>query len=302
MGSKILGQPEAVRTTTAALMRYAAGMTNPKTPIGSLLYIGPTGVGKTQLAKELAKELLGSEAHLIRLDMSEYSEPYTITRLIGSPPGYIGYNEGGQLTEALQQHPYAIVLLDEIEKAHPKVLKTFLQVFDEGHVSDAKGNVIDCRHVLFIMTTNLGAREILRHTAQGQSIDAIVQAIEPEVISFLTPELYNRLEVVVFKGLSDSLMENMVRNMLDELAQELSTRKSITLEFDETLIAYLKVNGFDFELGARPLKRLIQTSVVNPISAEIVSHHIHAGDQVLLSCHNQELFITMSRNIQSDEY
>ena len=280
---KILGQPQAIHLTVSALMRYAAGVTSQKSPIACLLYVGPTGVGKTQLAKELAHELLGSETHMIRLDMSEYSEPHSISRLVGSPPGYVGYDEGGQLTEHLKQHPYSIVLLDEVEKAHPKVLKTFLQVFDEGHLTDAQGNIVNCRHVVFILTTNLSAKNILDLQAQGHEESQILESIKPDIISFLSPELFNRLETVAFMGLTEELLDRLVRNMLSEVQSDIQKNKNIQLEFEPSLVAYLKASGFDYELGARPLKRLIQQSVVTPLARAIVAHDLLPGNRATLS-------------------
>ncbi len=288
---RVLGQPYAIDMTVAALTRYAAGLGNSTAPIGAFLYVGPTGVGKTQLAKELTRELLGSENHLIRLDMSEYSEPHSISRLIGSPPGYINHDEGGQLTEALKKHPYAVVLLDEIEKAHPIVLKTFLQVFDEGRLSDAQGSVIDCRNVIFILTTNLTSQTILTMHAAGYQEEEILEVIQHDITKFLSPELYNRLEVAPFIGLSQEHFEQLIWNMLKEVQKELHLKKQITVEFDASLVAFLQVNGFDYELGARPLKRLIQQTVVTSIAKEIIAGHIQSGEFIKIFYYNGAIFI-----------
>lgn len=280
---RILGQPYAIETTVAALMRYAAGLGSSTSPIGTFLYVGPTGVGKTQLAKELAAELLGSESHLIRLDMSEYSEAHSTSRLIGSPPGYVNHDEGGQLTEALKQHPYAIVLLDEIEKAHPNVLKTFLQVFDEGRLSDAQGTVIDCRNVIFILTTNLASKKILNLHAEGYFEEEIIQRIQQDITKFLSPELYNRLEVAPFMGLGKEQLEQLIRNMLKDVQKELYLKKKIQISFDSSIIDFLQVNGFDYELGARPLKRLIQQTIVTSIAKAILDGRIGVDDSIHIS-------------------
>jgi 4-hydroxy-3-methylbut-2-enyl diphosphate reductase len=277
LSAKILGQPDAVRMTTAALTRYAAGLGSTKAPIASFLFVGPTGVGKTQLAKELAAELFGSETQLVRLDMSEYIEPHSVARLIGSPPGYVNHEEGGQLTEALKKHPYSIVLLDEIEKAHPNVLKMFLQVFDEGRLSDAKGTDIDCRHSLFIMTTNITSSKILNMHEQGYLSEEIFEKIRPDLIKALSPELFNRLEVAVFVGISQEILNIIVHKMLSELKEEVYLKKSISLEFDESLVEFLKRNGFDHELGVRPLKRLIQQTIVTSLANKIMAENTPPG-------------------------
>jgi ATP-dependent Clp protease ATP-binding subunit ClpB len=288
---KVLGQPYAIKITVSALIRFAAGLGNSQSPIGTFLYVGPTGVGKTQLAKELALELLGSESHLIRLDMSEYSDPYSISRLIGSPPGYVNHEEGGQLTEALKQHPYAIVLLDEIEKAHPVVLKTFLQVFDEGRLSDSKGSLIDCRNIIFILTTNLASTKILKMHAAGYPEEDVLEQIQGDIMKFISPELYNRLEVAPFMGLGDEQLEQLIQNMLNDIQLELRLKKKIEVEFEPSLIEFLKLNGFDYELGARPLKRLIQQTVITAIAKEIIAGNIQSGDEMTISYANHQVVI-----------
>lgn len=292
--NKILGQPYAIKITVAALMRYAAGLANDNGPIGSFLYIGPTGVGKTQLAKELTNELMGSMHRLIRFDMSEYVHQCDISRLIGTASGYCDQEIGGQLTEALKQHPYAIVLLDEIEKAHPCVLKMFLQVFDEGRITDAKGEVIDCRNVIFIATTNLASAKILSMHQEGYEEDEILTSIQDEIAHFISPELYNRFETAVFKGLNSELLEQLILGMLKEIQEEIKSKKGIVVQFDSNLIDYLKLHGYDFKLGARPLKRLIQQSIVTSIAKAVIAKKIQCGDQLQLSYMNGEVVIEKS--------
>lgn len=288
---KILGQPYAIKITVASLMRYAAGLANQKSPIGAFLYVGPTGVGKTQLAKELAIELMGSESHLIRLDMSEYSESHSMTRLIGSPPGYVNHEEGGQLTEALKRHPYAIVLLDEIEKAHPLVLKTFLQVFDEGRLSDSKGTFIDCRNVIFIATTNLGAAKILDLYQKGISEQEILGSIRSDIAHHISPELYNRLEVAPFMGLSTKLLDQLIENMLQSIQYELYINKKIEVKFTSSIFNFLRIRGYDYELGARPLKRVIQQTIMTAIAKEMIEGHLRSGDCIEVAYRNDEVLI-----------
>ena len=191
--------------------------------------------------------------------------------------------DGGQLTEALKKHPFAIVLLDEIEKAHPFVLKTFLQVFEEGYVTDSQGMFVDCRQVLFILTTNLGAEKILTMHQEGYDEEKILSVIQKDVTKFISPELYNRLEAVPFRGIGPELMEQLIVNMLVELQIEMKSKKNLAVAFDASLIEFLKLNGFDYELGARPLKRLIQKAVMKSIAHEFVSGNIHEGDSIIIS-------------------
>lgn len=297
LNEKVLGQSEPIKVTVATLIRYAAGIKNGKGPIASLLYLGPTGVGKTQLAKEIAIALYGSESNLVRLDMSEYSEPHSVSRLIGSPPGYINHEEGGQLTEALKKNPYAIVLLDEIEKAHTNVLRAFLQVFDEGHLSDAKGEKVDCSDAIFILTTNLGAQTILQMSAAGgYTSHEIVKTIQSEVIQRITPELYNRVEPIAFMGLPEEAMNKLIQNMLEDVFKAVYKQKQIAVEYDHSVDEFLQKHGFDYELGARPLKRLIQNAIVTPIAKKIVSKEILEGDKIKLSFIDDQLMIFINSN------
>jgi len=291
LNRKVIGQPSAINMTVSALKRYAAGFVQANAPIGAFLYIGPTGVGKTELAKELARQLLGSESHLIRLDMSEYSDQSSTSRLIGSPPGYVNHEEGGQLTEAIKRNPYAIILLDEIEKAHSIVRKVFLQIFDEGRITDAKGVLIDCRNVIFICTTNLGAEKILNFDSYGYDDDEILESIRSEVIEALAPELYNRLEPVLFKGLGSEFTLQLVDKLLLEVQADLIKAKNIHVEFDERLKDFLVLHGFDYELGARPLKRLIQQRLVTEIATAVISKEVEVGDYILIGYEDEKVVI-----------
>lgn len=280
LSEKIIGQPYAIKVTVEALKRHVSGLRSSKSPIGTFLYAGPTGVGKTQLAKELAIELLGDEKRLIRLDMSAFTEEHSLTRLIGSLPGYKQHEQGGQLTEALKQNPKAIVLIDEIDKANPQVLKTFLQVFDEGFICDAQGTVIDCRNAIFILTTNLGAKKILKLSEEGNDEEEILEEIKGDIIRFLSPELYNRLEVAPFLGLGEEQLEELISNMLKEVEKDLSEKKQISVEWDPSIVDFVKTNGYDYELGARPLKRMLDKSVNTVLAQEIIAGRIHSGDSI----------------------
>lgn len=280
---KVLGQPNPIEMTVEALIRYAAGLTRKNSPIATFLYVGPTGVGKTQLAKELAIELMGGEEHLIRFDMSEYSEEHSPSRLLGAPFGYIDHEKGGLLTEALKQHPYSIVLLDEIEKAHPKVLKMFLQIFDDGRVTDSEGGLVDCSNVIFIATTNLASAKILSMQKEGFSEDAILDAIRPALAKAISPELCNRVEAAVFKGLTPDLLDQLIRKQLKEVEKEVLAKKKVQVLYDTSLIEYMKLHGYDYEYGARPLRRLIERTVVTSIAKALIVGTITSGDIIKLS-------------------
>lgn len=287
----IIGQPYAIKVTVDALMRHAAGLRNAKSPIGTFLYVGPTGVGKTQLAKELAIELMGSESRLIRMNMAEFREEHSLTRLIGSLPGYKEHEKGGQLTEQLKGCSHAVVLLDEIDKAHPAVLKVFLQAFDEGSISDAKGTVIDCRNIIFILTTNLASQKILDMHEDGNTEEEILVGIRDEIIKRISPELFNRLEVAPFMGLGEDQLDQLVKKLLQEMNNDLVEKKAITADFDQTVIDFIKANGFDYELGARPLQRLLEKTVRTSIAQEIIAGTIHSGDAIKVSYQNDKVLV-----------
>lgn len=272
----VIGQDEAVKAVSEAVIRARAGIKDPNRPIGSFIFLGPTGVGKTELAKTLAEVLFDDERNMVRIDMSEYMEKHTVSRLIGAPPGYVGYDEGGQLTEAVRRHPYSVILLDEIEKAHADVFNVLLQVLDDGRLTDGKGRIVDFKNTLIIMTSNLGSNEIMK--AQG-SMDR--EKIQQMLMNFFRPEFLNRVDdIVVFKPLQAEQIKEIVKLVLRELGDRLNKQLELTLNYTDKAVAFLAKAGFDPAFGARPLKRLIVHTVENILGKKIVAGEIKNGDKV----------------------
>ncbi|WP_337365316.1 ATP-dependent chaperone ClpB [Phascolarctobacterium succinatutens] len=272
----VIGQDEAVKAVSEAVIRARAGIKDPNRPIGSFIFLGPTGVGKTELAKTLAEVLFDDERNMVRIDMSEYMEKHTVSRLIGAPPGYVGYDEGGQLTEAVRRHPYSVILLDEIEKAHADVFNVLLQVLDDGRLTDGKGRIVDFKNTLIIMTSNLGSNEIMK--AQG-SMDR--EKIQQMLMNFFRPEFLNRVDdIVVFKPLQAEQIKEIVKLVLCELGDRLNKQLELTLTYTDEAVAFLAKAGFDPAFGARPLKRLIVHTVENILGKKIVAGEIKNGDKV----------------------
>lgn len=272
----VIGQDEAVKAVSEAVIRARAGIKDPNRPIGSFIFLGPTGVGKTELAKTLAEVLFDDERNMVRIDMSEYMEKHTVSRLIGAPPGYVGYDEGGQLTEAVRRHPYSVILLDEIEKAHADVFNVLLQVLDDGRLTDGKGRIVDFKNTLIIMTSNLGSNEIMK--AQG-SMDR--EKIQQMLMNFFRPEFLNRVDdIVVFKPLQAEQIKEIVKLVLRELGDRLNKQLELTLTYTDEAVAFLAKAGFDPAFGARPLKRLIVHTVENILGKKIVAGKIKNGDKV----------------------
>lgn len=272
----VVGQDEAVKAVSEAVIRARAGIKDPNRPIGSFIFLGPTGVGKTELAKTLAEVLFDDERNMVRIDMSEYMEKHTVSRLIGAPPGYVGYDEGGQLTEAVRRHPYSVILLDEIEKAHADVFNVLLQVLDDGRLTDGKGRIVDFKNTLIIMTSNLGSNEIMK--AQG-SMDR--EKIQQMLMNFFRPEFLNRVDdIVVFKPLQAEQIKEIVKLVLRELGDRLNKQLELTLTYTDEAVAFLAKAGFDPAFGARPLKRLIVHTVENILGKKIVAGEIKNGDKV----------------------
>lgn len=282
---RVVGQDMAVSAVCEAIRRSRSGLSDPGRPFGAFLFMGPTGVGKTELAKALAVQLFNQEEALIRLDMSEYMEKHTVSKLIGSPPGYIGYDEGGQLTEALRRRPYAVVLLDEVEKAHHDVFNILLQVFDDGRLTDSKGRVVNCKNALFIMTSNLGSDKLLDKVEESRGTltkEEIMAVLDPAIKSHFRPEFLNRLDdILPFLPLKETDMEKITTIQLNLLAQRLMDRH-VTLSWTPAVVEHLAKEGYDPRFGARPLKRLIQQDVVNLLANAVLKGDIPADSRIEL--------------------
>ena len=273
---RVVGQDEAVKAVSEAVVRARAGIKDPNRPIGSFIFLGPTGVGKTELAKTLAEVLFDDERNMVRIDMSEYMEKHTVSRLIGAPPGYVGYDEGGQLTEAVRRRPYSVILLDEIEKAHADVFNVLLQVLDDGRLTDGQGRSVDFKNTLIIMTSNLGSAEIMRKQGNIDRDD-----VQQMLMNFFRPEFLNRVDdIVVFKPLQAEQIKDIVKLVLKELAERLAKQLEIKLTASDEAVAHLASAGFDPAFGARPLKRLIVHTAENLLARKIVAGEIKNGDSV----------------------
>jgi ATP-dependent Clp protease ATP-binding subunit ClpB len=277
--SRVVGQDEAIAAVSQAVRRSRAGLQDPNRPMGSFLFLGPTGVGKTELTKALAEFLFDDERAMVRIDMSEFMERHSVARLIGAPPGYVGYEEGGSLTEAVRRRPYQVILFDEIEKAHPDVFNVLLQVLDDGRLTDGQGHTVDFRNTLIVLTSNLGS-EYLANLSEGQTVDAVRGQVMEAVRAAFRPEFLNRLdEILLFRRLSREDMVGIVDIQLAQLQKLLSERK-ITLEIDAEAKKWLAETGYDPVYGARPLKRVIQRELQNPLAEKILAGEIRDGDAV----------------------
>jgi ATP-dependent Clp protease ATP-binding subunit ClpB len=294
---RVVGQEEAIIAVADAIRRSRAGLQDAKKPIGSFIFLGTTGVGKTELAKALAECLFDDESMMTRIDMSEYQEKHSVSRLVGAPPGYVGYDEGGQLTEAVRRKPYSIVLFDEIEKAHPDVFNVLLQVLDDGRLTDNKGRVVNFKNTIIIMTSNMGSQIIQEHFADAtpETMDAITEATKDVVMDLLhktmRPEFLNRIdEIILFKPLQQSEIKNILRLHLQQLQATLLLQ-DIKLDFTEEAINYLSHHGYEPQFGARPLKRLIQKEIINLLSKKIIADAIDKTKTVILDCFENELVV-----------
>ena len=289
---RVIGQDEAVEKVSEAIMRSRAGIGDPRRPIGSFMFLGPTGVGKTELAKSLADALFDDEHNMVRIDMSEYMEKYSVSRLIGAPPGYVGYEEGGQLTEAVRRKPYSVILFDEIEKAHPDVFNVLLQVLDDGRVTDSQGRTVDFKNTIIILTSNLGSEYILEGIQEnGEISEEAKEKVRTLLKQKFRPEFLNRLDEIVFYK---PLMKNEISKILDLLIDDLRKRledKNIKIEVSKSAKNYLIDNGYDEAYGARPLKRFVQKKLETLIARKILSNEIMPNSTVKVDCKDNELFI-----------
>ena len=280
---RVVGQDEAVRKVTEAIMRSKAGIKDPGKPIGSFLFLGPTGVGKTELAKTLAASLFDDENNIVRIDMSEYMEKYSVSRLIGAPPGYVGYEEGGQLTEAVRRKPYSVVLFDEIEKAHPDVFNVLLQVLDDGRVTDSKGRTVDFKNTIIILTSNLGSQYLLDGIGEnGEIKPECEKLVMNDLRASFRPEFLNRLdEIIMFKPLTKDNIGNIINLLMKELNARLED-KEITVKLSDSAKAGIIAGGYDPVYGARPLKRYLQKTVETLCAKLILANSVAPGDTILI--------------------
>jgi ATP-dependent Clp protease ATP-binding subunit ClpC len=296
MHKRVVGQEEAITVVTRAIRRARAGLGDPKRPVGTFIFLGPTGVGKTEMARALAEFLFGDESSLIRVDMSEYMERFNVSRLTGAPPGYVGYDEGGQLTEQVRRKPYSVVLLDEVEKAHPDIFHVLLQVMDDGHLTDSYGRKVDFKNVVLIMTSNLSARTIEKNTAIGfqqgdeaSAFEKMKSNVMNELKRTFNPEFLNRIdEVVMFHPLDMAHMQDIIDIMLARLNEQME-EQGITLEIDDAAKAWLAKQGYDPAYGARPLRRAIRRLIEDPLSEEVLRGEFASGGVVEIKLAGEEL-------------
>ena len=307
---RVIGQEEAVVAVSRAIRRARAGLKEPNRPIGSFIFLGPTGVGKTELSRALAEAMFGDENAMVRLDMSEYMEKHSVSRMIGSPPGYVGYDEGGQLTEAVRRRPYSVVLFDEIEKAHPDVFNTLLQILEDGRLTDGKGRTVDFRNTIIIMTSNVGAHSIGRNRTMGfganndaksvADYDAMKENVMEELKRTFRPEFLNRIDdIIVFHSLTEEDIKSIAGLMLNSLGKRLRER-NVELKFDDAAVAYFVKEGYDPTYGARPLRRAIQQKLEDRLSEALLAGHISLGDIVEVSAEDGELTVKRAGRIQEE--
>ncbi|HUH09246.1 MAG TPA: AAA family ATPase, partial [Brevundimonas sp.] len=294
LGRRVVGQDEALEAVSDAVRRARAGLNDPNKPLGSFLFLGPTGVGKTELTKALAGYLFDDDNAITRIDMSEYMEKHSVSRLIGAPPGYVGYDEGGALTEAVRRRPYQVILFDEVEKAHPDVFNVLLQVLDDGRLTDGQGRTIDFKNTLIIMTSNLGS-QYLADQPEGEDVEAVRPLVMEQVRAHFRPEFLNRIdEIILFHRLGREQMGGIVRIQLARLEKLMADRR-LTLALDDSALTWLADKGYDPVYGARPLKRVIQKELVDPMAKKLLAGEIEDGSVVAVSAGEDGLEIGKAR-------
>ena len=298
---RIVGQNEAVKTVASAIRRSRSGLSEENRPIGSFMFLGPTGVGKTELAKALAETLFNDERALIRIDMSEYSEAHTVARLIGAPPGYIGFEEGGQLTEAVRRKPFSVILFDEIEKAHPQLFNTLLQILDDGRLTDGKGRTVNFKNTIIIMTSNLGSNIIHDYALKISKSDQV--ELENKVFEIIKqnfkPEFINRLDdIILFEPLDKLMLEQIIDRQLALTSQRL-LKQNIAVTFSDKIKDYLTSAGFDLLYGARPLKRVIQNQILDELALKIIEGKIKPGGKVYVDINNKAIVFKVKDDLIS---
>ena len=290
--TRVVGQDEAVEKVSNAILRSRAGIQDPNRPLGSFLFLGPTGVGKTELSKTLSQALFDDEKNLIRIDMSEYMEKFSVSRLIGAPPGYVGYEEGGQLTEAVRRKPYSVVLFDEIEKAHPDVFNVLLQILDDGRITDSLGKTVDFKNTIIILTSNLGADVILSSIEKNHEITPEAREEVKNILRHnFRPEFLNRLDdIILFKPLQQNQITKIVDLLLEKLAQRLQD-KQLSLNVTSNAKDFIVKNGYDEAYGARPLKRFIQDTVETAVARKLLSDNLTAGSTITVDAVEDQIVV-----------
>jgi ATP-dependent Clp protease ATP-binding subunit ClpA len=300
--NRVKGQDEAIEKISNAIRRSRVGISDPNRPIGSFMFLGPTGVGKTELTKALAEYMFDDEKALIRVDMSEYMEKHSVSKLVGTAPGYVGYDEAGQFTEAVRHRPYSVILFDEVEKAHPDVFNILLQVLDDGHLKDGKGRVVNFKNTIIIMTSNIGSQHIQKMQTMGfsgndsvQDYTATKERVLESLKDFFRPEFLNRLDdTIVFDVLSKEIISNIVHIRVAQVLKRMQ-EKDITLDLKPAVIEYLAEKGYDPQFGARPLNRVIQTTLLNKLATMIISGEITGGNTVIVDMKKDEMVFEIKK-------